>query len=87
MVYLHSLTDWLGKHTLLYAFALFLVGCFVSLYSAEVKRFLHVWPRTRLNQAHQNSVRQRLDLMKRLHKNPYNLLFYFAQEFISMIFE
>ena len=87
MAYLNWLIGWLSGHPLLYGFVLFLISCVVSLYSNEIKRFLHVWPKTKLSEAHQSAVRQRLDLMKRLHKNPYNLIFYFAQEFISMIYE
>jgi MFS family permease len=89
MAYFRLLGDWFGRHPLLYTFLLFLIACFVSIYSSDVKRFLHEWPRTKVKarQANRLVVTQRLELLNHVHGNSYNLIFYFALQFIEMVFE
>lgn len=86
---LHTLTEWLKSHTLLYTFVLFLLSAFLSIYSQEIKRFLHSWPRTaEAARRHTlQNVTYQLALLKTLHNDSYRLLLYFADKFTTLIFE
>jgi|SRR5437667_1507601 len=85
---MHALIDWLQNHPVAYPAILFVLACIVSIYAGDIKRFLHQWPRTTLRAAARNSTVQRLELLKSLQPgNAYNLLFYFALQFIGFVFE
>lgn len=70
------LPDWLIKPDSLLAIALFLLGVVVSLFSVEIRRLFSIPPRKwtgwRLSRA-----KYRLNVIVRLHNDPYHLLLYF----------
>ncbi len=86
---LHTITEWLKNHPLLYPFILFVLAAFVSIYSAELKRFLHHWPKTaeHSRKAAQQVVIHRLAILNALHNDSYQLLLYFADKFITLVIE
>jgi hypothetical protein len=85
---MHLLTEWLKGHTLLYTFILFLISALFSLYSQDIRRFLHEWPRTKAKalKTRRDAAIRRLELLSLLYNNSYQLLLYFATQFVQMIF-
>jgi hypothetical protein len=88
MGHTQPLTDWLKDHPFLYPFILFLIGVAVSIYSQNVKRFLHDWPRTKekKRQVQRNAVTRRLELLKLLHNNSYELIVYLGGRSVLMVY-
>ncbi len=86
---LDTLTNWLKAHTLLYTFILFLLSALFSIYSKDIKQFLHSWPKTteKARQFSQQAATTRLRLLKMLHNDSYNLLLYFGTKFVNLIFQ
>lgn len=84
----HALTEWLRNHPLLYPFILFLLGGFLTLYSGDIKRFLHEWPRTKekARQAGRNKAIFQLELLTSLHNDSYQLLLYFAERVTQVVY-
>jgi hypothetical protein len=84
-----ALTGWLKSHTLLYPFVLFLLSALFSIYSQDIKKFLHEWPRVK-RRAHQDALRaatDRIELLTRLHNNTYELILYFATYGENLVFK
>jgi len=80
--------DWLRNHPLGYPAILFVLACIVSIYAGDIKRFVHKWPGKTARAAVRNSTAQQLELLKHLQPgNAYNLLFYFASQFIGFVFQ
>jgi hypothetical protein len=77
--------DWIATHPVFTMFALFFASGLISLYSREIKGFLHFWPIRTLRAANLNINTKRLYLLDSLHNNPYNLLIYLALEVTSYI--
>jgi hypothetical protein len=86
---LHTITEWLKNHPVLYPFILFVFAAFVSIYSQEIKRFLHHWPKTaeHSRKSAQQFVTRQLALINALHNDSYHLLIYFADRFILLVIE
>jgi hypothetical protein len=86
---LNTLTIWLKAHTLLYPFILFLLSALFSIYSKDIKQFLHSWPKTaqKARQFSQQAATTRLGLLKVLHNDSYQLLLYFGTQFVGLFFE
>jgi hypothetical protein len=66
-------------------FALFFVSGLISLYSKEIKGFLHSWPIRTLRTADLNMSKKRLQLLESLHNNTYNLVIYLALSVTSYV--
>jgi hypothetical protein len=76
--------DWLWAHSLLYPFLLFVFAALVSIYSREIKTFLHEWPRTteQLRKYKTNRILSYMALLKSLHNNSYELVLYLAKRLL-----
>jgi|SRR5579872_1178610 len=85
---LNALKNWLWTHSLLYPFVLFALAAFVSIYSQDIKAFLHHWPRTkeRWRKVKEKELIDRLALLKRLHNDSYQLLVYLTDQLIGLVF-
>ena len=57
---------------------LLVVSGVVSLYSKEIKEFLHTWPIKKLHANDRNMSQHRLRTLEWLHNNTYNLVLYLA---------
>ncbi|MGO9095007.1 MAG: hypothetical protein ACLQGV_07260 [Bryobacteraceae bacterium] len=68
--------DWLLKPETFFAIGLFLIGVFVSVFSSDIRRLFSVPPR-KWKKSRAARMQYRLNLMQRLHENPYRLLLYF----------
>ena len=77
--------DWIATHSVTMMFVLFAASGLISLYSKEIKGFLHVWPIRTLRAANLNVNRKRLQLLESLHNNTYNLVIYLALSVTSYI--
>jgi hypothetical protein len=77
---LHALKDWLWGHPLLYGFILFALSLLGSIYSQEIRAFLHSWPRTKEHRRRvkQTELSSRIELLKKLHNDSYQLLLFLA---------
>jgi hypothetical protein len=82
---MNTVKDWLLHHPLLYPFILCVFAAFVSIYSQDIKSFLHHWPRAKesVRWFSQDKASRRLRLLEVLHNNSYQLLLYFATKFIQ----
>lgn len=80
----NSLKDWLWHHQLLYPFILFTLAAVVSIYSQDIKSFLHRWPRTKehARRAKENQLGNRIQLLRALHNDSYQLLLYLSRRVI-----
>lgn len=83
-----TLKDWLWSHPLLYPFILFVIACAVSVYSQDIKRFLHNWPRTkeRSRRFTENDLTKRIVLLMKLHNNSYQLLLFMVYKITNYVF-
>ena len=66
-------------------FVLFGASGLVSLYSAEIKGFLHVWPIRAFRTGTRNAHRQHLQLLESLHDNTSTLVIYLALSFTMLL--
>ena len=84
---IHTLKDWLWAHPLLYSSVLALLSALVSIYSQEIKRFLHNWPRTaaRMRQSVERDLTDEISLLRRLHNNNYELTLYLSRSFTTVV--
>lgn len=69
---------WIVAHPVVMMFVLFSVGILVSLFSAEIKRFMAYWPGRTAQSAALNTNTNRLKLLESIHGNTYNLVLYLA---------
>jgi hypothetical protein len=85
---LHMLVEWFKNHPLLYPFILFLLAAFISVYTSDIKQFLHNWPRTkeRARRAREHDLTERLVLLKTLHNDSYQLVIYLTSRLIHLAF-
>jgi uncharacterized membrane protein (DUF106 family) len=85
---LHTITDLLKNHQLLFTLVLFVLSALFSIYASEIKQFLHNWPRTkeRARKARENDLVERLALLKILHNDSYQLIIYLVNRFTGLIF-
>jgi len=87
---MHSFAEWLRNHPVASFLIPIAVGLLGNVYSGNLKRFLHQWPRSKrtMRAGARNIAITRLEQLKHLHPgNAYNLLFYFALHFIGFVFE
>jgi hypothetical protein len=84
---IHFAQDWSRSHTLTVTIILFFLAAFISIYSTEIKDFLHHWPRTRASfrDIARRKTQEELDILNRVHEDPYQLLLYLAWAAIKMI--
>jgi hypothetical protein len=76
--------DWISGHPVATMLTLFFVSGLISLYSKEIKGFLHVWPIRTLRAYNRNNNRNRLRLLESLHNNTYQLVIYLALSALSV---
>lgn len=83
--YYDSIVDWSGRHPTALALILFALGCVISLYSKEIRKFLHTWPRTSnaIDNISYKMMKHDLAEIEALHNNTYNLVFYALSLFVA----
>ncbi len=83
-----QIAGWLKNHSLLYTFILFLISAAFSIYSKDIRRFLHEWPRAKekKRQVQRKAVSRRLELLELLHNNSYELILYIADKVVLMVY-
>lgn len=80
-----DLVGWCHDHTLTVALILFVLSCLISIYSTEIKHFLHHWPRTRAGFVRliRNKAENDLRLLNDVHNDVYQLVFYVIWAFVN----
>jgi hypothetical protein len=78
--------DWLTAHPIAFALGLFALSAVISIYSKEIKTFLHTWPRNKVRAGFLSLNRNRLSTLQHLHNNPYGLVLYLAREVFGLIY-
>ena len=75
---LRTSVGWFQGHPLTVSIILFFAAALISIYSTEIKHFLHHWPRTRkaLHSSTRSFLTNRVVLLERLHNNAYEVLMY-----------
>ena len=76
---------WISGHPVATMLTLFFVSGLISLYSKEIKGFLHVWPIRTLRAYNRNNSTRQLRLLETLHNNTYKLVIYLAHSVVSVI--
>lgn len=75
---MHTVITWCRNQPVWFAIILFVLTIPLSLYAAELKHFLHSWPRTKktLRRFSYNRAQSKLKLLKALHQDSYRLNLY-----------
>lgn len=84
---LQTLTQWPSTHSVLFTIILFVFAALISIYSEDIKYFLHHWPRTKENarKGKEGFLKDYLSLLKRVHNDSYQLTLYLATRIIRML--
>lgn len=69
-------SNWITAHPIAVTFVLFAIGILVSLYSSEIKRFLHGWTKRKWRDLNRKQAANTLALLRRVHNNSYEFLLY-----------
>jgi hypothetical protein len=69
-------SDWTTAHPIAFTLILFVLGIIISIYSAEIKQFLHGWTKRTWRQFNRRQAEQNLALLRRVHNNSYELQLY-----------
>ena len=75
---LNAVHNWLIAHPITWSLILLFVSGVVSLYSKDLREFLHTWPIKKLRASDRNLSRKRLETLEQIHNNTYNLVLYLA---------
>jgi hypothetical protein len=86
---LQTLKAWPSTHSVLFTVILFLLAAFISVYSQDIKRFLHDWPNTKekIRKARERELTARLATLKTLHDDSYQLLLFVVWRVSKTSFE
>jgi hypothetical protein len=80
-----STHKWIVDHPVVMLFASLIASGLISLYSQQIRGFLHTWPIRTLRSANLNVNRKQLQLLESLHNNTYNLVIYLALAATSFV--
>jgi hypothetical protein len=81
-----SISGWISGHSIAFTLILFLLGCLVSLFSAEIKQFVRSWPRRKFGEFDRDFTKRRIALLKSIHKDSYYLNLWFIWNILDLIF-
>jgi hypothetical protein len=83
------MTRWLQAHTLavgaVYFIASVVASIVIAAYQAEIKQYFREYPRKRLREAALNRAAGRLELLRLLHDNAYELNLWFISQVVDSI--
>lgn len=84
-----TLKQWPSNHSVLFTIILFVLAALISVYSQDIKRFLHDWPNTKakIRGMRQQRLQARLDTLNRLHDNSYQLLLFVVWKASKILFD
>jgi hypothetical protein len=84
-----TLKEWPSTHSVLFTIILFLLAALISVYSQDIKRFLHDWTNTKqtIGKMRERNLTARLSLLKTLHNDSYRLLLFVVWKASHILFE
>jgi|SRR5271157_2642667 len=86
--FVHSLADLISRHPVSFSFCLFVLGCLISVFAADIRRFLDVRPRQfrkLLFVARAAFYRVRIESLDQAHENTYGLLLRVLEPVVSAL--
>jgi hypothetical protein len=88
---MNSLLAWPGHHPVAFSLSLFVPSALVSIYGSSIRSFIHEWPKHKFRERRHRFIQGRLDELKKIHNDSYQLnlyvFWYLAHGFIrGMIF-